>query len=117
MCSLLELASANLDREHASILAPVKSLKGYRFPARHPLSDPRDRCCVQASVEVARMHSDHLLAAIAQAVTRLPVDVDNGLLLVEQEETISRMIDNAAKAGLARVQLILCPLAFGDVAR
>ena len=34
MCSVLELASANLDREHGSILAPMKSLEGYRFPGR-----------------------------------------------------------------------------------
>ena len=40
----------------------------------------------------------------------------NGLVLVEQEETIRRVIDDAAKALLARAQLILCPLALGDVA-
>ena len=116
MCSLLELASTNLDREHGSILAPMKSLEGYRFPGRYSLSDPRDRCLVQAGIEVARMHSDHLLAAVTQALTRLPVDVENGLVLVEQEETIRRVIDEAAKALLARAQLILCPLALGDVA-
>ncbi len=117
MCALLELASANLDREHGSILTPMKGLEGYRFPGRYSLSDPRDRCLVQADIEVARMHSDHLLAAVTQALTRLPVDVENGLLLVEQEETIRRVIDEAAKALLALPQLILCTLAVGDVAR
>src|ERR1700730_741715 len=117
MCSLLELASPNLAREHGSILAPMKTLEAYRFPGLYSLSDPRDRCLVQPGIEVARMHSDHLLAGITQALTRLPVDVENGLVLVEQEETIRRMIDEAAKALLALPQLILCPLALGDVAR
>src|SRR5512132_1592520 len=116
MCSVLELASANLDREHGSILAPMNSLEGYRFAGLYSLSDPRDRCLVQAGIEVAWMHSDHLLAGVTQALTRLPVDVDQGLVLVEQEETIRRVIDEAAKALLARAQLILCALALGDVA-
>src|SRR6476620_2169409 len=116
MCALLELASANLDREHGFILTPMKSLEGYRFPGRYSLSDPRDRCLVQADIEVARMHSDHLLAGITQALTRSPVDVKNGLVLVEQEETIRCVIDESAKALLARPQLILCPLALSDVA-
>ena len=38
-------------------------------------------------------------------------------MLVEQEETISRVIDEAPKALLARAQFILCPLALSDVAR
>src|SRR5271165_3729536 len=116
MCSLLELASANLDRKHGSILAAMKSLEGYRFSAVYSLSDPCDRCRVQAGVEVSRMHSDHLLSAVTQALTSLPIDLENGLVLVEQEETIRRVIDEAAKALLARAQLILCPLAVGDVA-
>ena len=117
MRSLLELTSANLDREHGPILAPMKTLEGYRFPGLYSLFDPRDRCLVQAGIEVARMHSDHLVAAVTQALTRLPVDVDNGPVLVEQEETIRRMIDEVAKALLARAQLIFCPLALGAVLR
>src|SRR3984893_3873669 len=93
MSSLLELASPNLDREHRPILAPMKSPEGYRVPGRYSLSDPRDRCLAQAGIEVVRMHSDHLFAAVTQALTRLLVDVENVL------------------------QLILCPLALGDVAR
>ena len=84
-------------------------------PRRYSLSDPRDRCLVQADIEVARMHSDHLLAAVTQALTRLPVDVDKGLVLVEQEETIRRVIDEAAKALLARAQLLLRPSQLRDV--
>src|SRR5271166_4951299 len=116
MRSLLELASANLDREHRSILAPMKSLESYRFPARYVLPDPRDRCLVQVGVEVTRMHSDHLLAAVTQALTGLSVHVEKGLALVEQEEPIGRVIDEAAKTLLTRAQLILCLLALGDVA-
>ena len=116
MCSVLELASANLDREHSSILAPMETLERYRFAGIHSLSDPRDRCLVQAGIEVTRMHSDYLLAVVTQALTRLPVDVENGQVLVVKEETIRRVIDEAAKALLARAQLILCPLALSDVA-
>src|SRR4029077_11740508 len=113
--SLLELASANLEREHGSILAPMKTLEGYRFADLYSLCDPRDRDLVQAYIEVARMHSDHLLAAVTQALTRLPVDVQKGLVLVEEEETIRRMIDEAAKALLARAQLMLRPSQLRDV--
>ena len=37
-------------------------------------------------------------------------------MLVEQEETIRRVIDEAAEARLARAQLILGPFALRDVA-
>src|SRR5271165_669639 len=115
MCSLLELASANLDRKHGSILAAMKSLEGYRFSAVYSLSDPCDRCRVQAGVEVSRMHSDHLLSAVTQALTSLPIDLENGLVLIEQEEAIRRVIDEAAKALLARAQRVLRLLAMRDV--
>src|SRR3974377_1599040 len=62
------------------------------------------------------MHSDHLLAAVTQALTRLPVDVENGLVLVEQEEAVRRVIDEAAKALLALAQLIFFSLPLGDIA-
>ncbi len=62
------------------------------------------------------MHPDHLLAAVTQALTRLSVHVEKGLVLVEKEKTIRGMIDEAAKARFRLAQLILCPLAFGDIA-
>src|SRR5690349_4430453 len=102
MSSMLEPASADLDREHRSVLAPVKSLEGYRFPGVYSLSNPRDRCLVQAGIEVARMHSDHLLAAVTQALTRMLVDIENCLVLVEQKKAIRCVINDAAKADLAR---------------
>ena len=51
MCSVLELASANFDREHGSILAPMTRLEGDRFPRRYLLSDPHARCLVQRGVK------------------------------------------------------------------
>src|SRR5512132_3853345 len=117
MCSVLELTSADLDRKYRSVLAPMLSFEGDRFPARYLLSDPRNRCLVQGRIEVPRMHSDHLLAAVTQALTRLPIDVDKGLMLVEEEESIGCVIDETAKARFARAQLVLSPLALGDVAR
>ena len=117
MGSLLEQASPNLDRKHRPILAAMKSSEGYRFSALYSLSDPCDRRRVQPGIEVARMHADHLLPAVAQALASLPIDVENGLVLVEQEESIRRVIDQAAKALLARAQLILRALALRDVAR
>ena len=62
------------------------------------------------------MHSDHLLAAVTQALTDLTVYVDKSLTLVEQEKTIRRVIDKAAKASLACAHFILCALALGDIA-
>src|SRR5208282_4972206 len=115
MRALLELARPNLDRKHGSILAAMKSLDGYRFSAAHSLSDPCERRRVQGDVEVSRMHSDHLLPAVTQALTSLPIDVENRLVLIEQEEAIRRVIDDAAKALLASAQLFLCPLALRDV--
>ena len=115
LSSLLKLADANLDREDGSIFAPVQTLERHGFPGSDSLCQPRDRCLVQGGIEVARMHSDHLLAAVTQALTRLPVDVEKGLVLVEEEETIRRMIDEAAKALLARAQLLLRPSQLRDV--
>ena len=49
MCSVLELTSADLDWKYRSVLAPMLSFEGDRFPARYLLSDPRNRCLVQAA--------------------------------------------------------------------
>src|SRR6516164_2340133 len=99
---MLELASANFDRKHGSTLAAMKSLERYCFAGVYSLSYPRNRCLVQAGIEVARMHPGHFLPAITQALARLVIDIDNGLVLVEQEETIRCVVDNAAIARLAR---------------
>lgn len=76
MCSVLELAGSNLYREHSSILAPMKGFECDRLSARYSFSDARDRCFVQAGIEIARKHSDHLFATVTQAFTRLPVHVE-----------------------------------------
>ena len=62
---------------------------------------------VEARVEIAGMHADELLAAVAEALAGLPVDVDNGLVLVMQEQGVRRMIDERAEARFARAQLVL----------
>src|SRR5215471_7150056 len=83
----------------------MKSLEAHRFPGLYSFSDTRDRCLIQASIKVARTHSNHLLAAVTQALTHLLVDIDKDLMVVEQEKTIGRVIDEAAKADLACAQL------------
>src|ERR1700738_3548929 len=116
MSSVLELTSTNLDRKDDSIPAPMKSLERYRFPPGHTISDHRNPRRAQAAIEVTRIHADHLVAGITKALTRLAVDVENGLVLVQEEETIRRVINKAAKSGLTRTQLILCPLPLRDIA-
>src|SRR6516162_5247606 len=116
MCSVLEFTGANFDGKHASVLAPVKRLEGHSFTSGYPLPDPRDGSRVQADIEVARTHSYHLLAAVTQALARLTVDVENGLPVVQQEEPVRRVIDEATKTLLALPQGILSLLALGDVA-
>ena len=116
LSSLLKLADANLDRKDGSIFAPLQTLERHDFPGIDSLCQPRDRCFVQGGIELARMHSDQVLAAVPQALAGLPIDVENDPLFAEQEETVHRMVDEAAKPGLARAQLILGPLALGDVA-
>src|SRR5215469_11606244 len=104
---MLELASANFDRKHGSALAAMKSLEGYRFAGVYSLSYPRNRCLVQAGIEVARMHSGHFLPAITQALARLLIDVDNGLVLIEEEETIRAWSTTLRKrASLARTLVV-----------
>src|ERR1700756_4769601 len=63
------------------------------------------------------MHSDQLLAAVAQAVASLTVDVRDDRVLVMQKKTVRRMVDEGTKARFARAQVLLGPLSLGDVAR
>src|ERR1700730_5209952 len=108
MSSVLELTSTNLDRKDDSIPAPMKSLERYRFAAGHTISYRRNRPRAQAAIEVTRIHADHLVAGITKALTRLAVDVENGLVLVQEEETIRRVINKAAKFGLTAPRLLSC---------
>ena len=104
--SLLEPANADLDREHGSVLAPVKRLERHGFPGGHAFPHPSDGRLVKARVEIAGVHSDELLTTVAQAFARLPVDVDNGLVIV-QEQAVRRMIDECAEARFACAELVL----------
>jgi hypothetical protein len=103
LCSLLELTGANLDGEHGSVFAPMQTLEGHGLPGAESLREPREGGLVQADVEVARVHADQFVAAVAQALAGLPIDVENDPLFAEQEETVHRMVGEAAKpASLAR---------------
>jgi hypothetical protein len=44
------------------------------------------------------MHADHLVAAVAQALAGLVIDVDNSRLLVVQEACIRRVVDELARS-------------------
>ena len=116
--SLLILSSANLNREHGSVLAPMQCLEGYGFSARYLLSDQRDRCL---RLGRHRNRADAFRSSprgcSLSSHSRLTIDVENGLVLVEQEESIGRMINEVAKALFARAQLVLCLFALSDVAR
>jgi hypothetical protein len=102
--ALLELANADLDREHAAILAPVARLERHRLAGTDSVRQPGDERLVQVRIELARIASNQLLAAIAQARAGLPVDVDHGQLLVMQKKRVRRMVGERAEARFARAQ-------------
>ena len=53
------------------------------------------------------MLADQFFTAVAQTDAGLAVDVENGRLIVKQEEGVSRVIHEGAEARLARAQLLL----------
>ena len=116
MCSVPELPSAHLDGKYGSVLAPMTSFEGHRFPARDSLSDPRNRCQVQDRSKSTRMHSDHFVAAVTQAFARLAIHVENGRCSSYRKKRIGRVVHEGAEARLARAQLILCLFQLRDVA-
>jgi hypothetical protein len=63
------------------------------------------------------MLADQLVSTVAQVLATLTIDVDDDRIDVEQKEAVDRVIHERAEAGLARAQLVLCPLALADVAR
>jgi hypothetical protein len=103
---------AEPDREDGSILRRQTSSVTV---SRH--YSPASRA-IDAS---SRQHQSHALYSISSSgctpSSRRPaIDVENDPLFAEQEKTVHRMVDEAAKPGLARAQLILGPLALGYVA-
>src|SRR5215470_4256117 len=71
------------------------------------LREAIDGRLIQADVEIAGMHADQLLPAITQVVARLPVDVDDDQMLVDQKECVSRVIDERAESRLAGREFVL----------
>src|ERR1700739_1706586 len=51
------------------------------------------------------MFADQFSPAVAETVAALPVDVDNGRMIVKQKEAISRVVHKSAVACLAGAQL------------
>ena len=70
---------------------------------------------VSVRVEVGHRHADQLVAGIAQAFARLTVHFENGSVFSVEHERVGRMVHEGAKAGLACPQLLLGPLALGQV--
>jgi hypothetical protein len=103
--ALLKLANPNLHREGGTVLTPVASLESDRFSGDHALLDPLDGRIVETDVEIAFMFAGYFLPAVAQALAGLAVDVYNGPILVKQKKRVGRVIDEAAKAPLARTHL------------
>ena len=62
---------------------------------------------VEACVEFASMLADQLFPAIAQALAGLAIDVENGRMIVKQEERVGCVIRKGAEARLARTELLL----------
>ena len=112
---MLEIAGTNLDREGASVLAPVAGLERDGFARGDALPDALDGRLVKPDFEIAAMPADQLLPAVAQTVAGLAVDVDNGRMIVEEKEGVGRIVHEGAEPRLARAQLVFCPLALCDV--
>ena len=91
-------------------------LEGDPFPGAGALREPRDRRLVEARIEIAGVHADHLLAAVAEAFAGLAVDIDHVELLVQQEKRVHRVVDKGAEARFARAQGLLGMPPIGDIA-
>ena len=53
------------------------------------------------------MPADQFLAAVAEVLAGLAVDVEDDRIVVEQEERVRRVVDEGTEARLARTQLFL----------
>jgi hypothetical protein len=104
---LLKTADANLHRKGCPILAPVAGLESDRLPGDHALLQTLDGYIIESNVKIAFMFADQFFAAVGQTITGLAVDVENGPILVEQQEGVSRVIHEGTEAPLARAQLPL----------
>ena len=53
------------------------------------------------------MFADQLFPAVAQTIAGLAVDIENGPMIVKQQEGVGRVIHKGTEAPLARAQLLL----------
>src|SRR5215469_2777602 len=106
---LLELAGAHLDRKRGSVLAPMACLERGGLAHGDALSDALNGCLVEPDIEIGTMPADQLVPAVAETVAGLAVHVENGRLIIEQKESVGRIVDEGAEARLARAQLVLRP--------
>jgi hypothetical protein len=106
---LLKLADANLHREGSPVLAPLAGLECGRLAGDDALLQALDGRLVEADIEIASMFSDQFIPAVAETLAGLAVDVENGRVVVEQKEGVSRLIHEGAEARLAGAQLMLRP--------
>src|SRR5271165_5116362 len=106
LSALLKTADANLYRKGCPVLAPVVGLESDRLPGDHALLQALDGHIIETNVKIAFVFADQFLTAVAQVIAGLAVDVENGPILVKQQEGVSRMIHEGAEALFARAQLI-----------
>ena len=115
LVSLLERPGADFDGEQGAVVPSMERLERDRFTRARPLREQLHRPIVQTGIEQARVNADQFLAAVAQALAGLAVDVQDGELAIEQEEGIRRAVHEGAEPGLAAAQGLLDALAFGNV--
>ena len=85
----------------------MAGLERDRFPGDHALLQALDGHIIETNVKIAFMFADQFFAAVAQTIAGLSVDIDNGPIIVNQKEGVSRVIHEGAEARLARPQLLL----------
>ena len=73
------------------------------------------RQVVEAGVEIESMLANQLLPAVAEALAGAAIDIENGRLVVEQEECVGRVVYKSTKARFAGAQLPLGLAQLGDV--
>src|SRR5215831_19230964 len=104
--ALLKLVNANLHWEGGAVLAPVAGLERNGFTGDGALLQALDRRIVETNVETAFVFADHFFPAVVPTIAGLPVNVENGPVVVKQKEGVSRVIHESAETGLARAQLL-----------
>jgi hypothetical protein len=69
---------------------------------------------IETDVQIASIFPDQFLPAVNPG-HRKPVEVENGPIVINHKEGVTRVIHEGAEARLARAQLLLRVSQFGDV--